>query len=137
MNLKLIQSLLTIVLITSVLFGFSQELISFQDENNKWGAIDSKGDTVIFCKYDYVHLINYNFNHGADSSCYNDCYNKFNNKYAMAWLNNKCGLFNVKGERLIDYIYTSMSSKISCITRYCIFNCCKCFSGNRIKNPNI
>jgi len=53
MNTK--QLILIIVLITSVLFGFSQNVISFKNNNGKYGFKDSFGNIIIPPKYDYVN----------------------------------------------------------------------------------
>ena len=61
-------------------------------KDNKFGLLDSKGKTMIECKYDYIDF-------------------DLNRKYLYAILNNKLGVININGNVIIDFIYDGIEER--------------------------
>lgn len=60
-------------------------------KNGKFGLLNSKGETLIECKYDYILVPN--------------------NKYFFAIINNKVGVIDITGKVIIDFIYDGLEEE--------------------------
>jgi hypothetical protein len=81
-------TLLTFTLCFYSIISFSQDLVSYKDENGKYGYKDKEGDVVILAQYDDVDW-------AFDAE----------QKLARVQLNEKYGFINHEGKRVIDIIY--------------------------------
>ena len=93
-RIKLKTTLLTLTLCLSSLIGFSQDLVSYKDENGKYGYKDKEGKVVIPAEFD-------------------DVARTFNSdeKLTRVKLNEKYGFINHEGKRVIDIIYDDSGSE--------------------------